>query len=63
MHTSPLLVALIHIGEAFPLFPSSLLPSKEFSLLLRMEEACLTLPPRTENMLSCIGALDKELHV
>lgn len=27
MHTSPLLVALIHISEAFPLFPSSLLPS------------------------------------
>lgn len=36
---------------------------KELSLLLRMAEVCPTLPPLTENMLSCIGALDKELHV
>lgn len=36
---------------------------KECILLLWIVEACLTLPRHMENLLSCVGALDKELHV
>lgn len=32
-------------------------------ILLWIVEACLTLPQHLENLLSCVGALDKELHV
>lgn len=36
---------------------------KELIFLLWIVEACLTLPWHMENVLSCAGALDKELHV
>lgn len=54
MHTSPLLVALIHICEAFPVFPSSLLLSPSGPTFLPV----WTLPLNGKVLLSSLQQLN-----